>query len=88
MRLLVIMAALTAGWAVGCTESPTARSPASAVELGAAARNDASKLPASPEKEALVARLDRLNQALSGADGDQNAHQHAFGLAGAGKVFD
>ncbi len=66
MRLLVIMAALTAGWAVGCTESPTARSLASAVELGAAARNDASKLPASPEKEALVARLDRLNQALSG----------------------
>jgi hypothetical protein len=62
------MAALAAtGWAAGCTESPTARPPASAVELAAVARNDAAKLPPSPEKEALVARLDHLNQVLSGA---------------------
>ena len=54
-----------AGAAVGCTESPTARPPATAVELAVAARNDAAKLPASPEKEALAARLDHLAQVLS-----------------------
>jgi hypothetical protein len=60
------MAALAAASAAaGCTESPTARPPAAAVELAAAARSDAAKLPASPEKEALAARLDHLTQVLS-----------------------
>lgn len=74
MRLSLIMAALVlAGSATGCTESPTARPPASALELAAAARNDAAKLPASPEKEALAARLDHLTQVLSGGAATSDA---------------